>query len=87
MHRTPKNAEELTRRIAELELESESLKEDIQQSAALLMNDLKPVNIIKNYFRPKPRSLIGKWTGKLLGGYKKVFRRPRGIKRLLPVKH
>jgi len=87
MSRNPKNADELTKRIADLELQSEAQKQEIRKSAAVFVEEIKPMNLLKNYFRPKPTSVISKWSGKLLGGYKKVFQRKRGIKRLLTFKH
>jgi hypothetical protein len=76
MYQKPTNVEELEKVIAELELESISLKEDIEISAALLMHNLKPVNILKNVLQPVSNGFIGKWAGKLLLGYKKLLHKP-----------
>ena len=83
MYQKPTNVEELEKVIAELELESISLKEDIELSAALVMHNLKPVNILKNVLQPVSNGMIGKWAGKLLLGYKKLLHKPTDTKKPL----
>jgi hypothetical protein len=75
-YQKPRNTEELSKVIAELESESIFLKEDIENSAAQLMNNLKPINILKNVLQPVSNGFIGKWAGKLLPGFKKLLHRP-----------
>lgn len=75
MYQKPTNVEELEKVIADLELESISQKEDIEKSAALLMNNLKPINILKHALQPVSNSVIGKWADKVLLGYKKLTHR------------
>ena len=80
--------EELEKVIADLEWESISQKEDIEKSAALLMNNLKPINILKNALQPVSNGFIGKWAGKVLLGYKKLsHRRAEVIKPILISKY
>jgi hypothetical protein len=83
MYQKPTNVEELATVIAELELESISLKEDIETSAALLMNNLKPINLLKNFLQPVSNGVIGKWAGKILLGYKKLLHKPIDVKKPL----
>jgi hypothetical protein len=83
MYQKPTNVEELARVIAELELESISQKEDIDYTAALLMHNLKPINILKNVLQPVSNGVIGKWAGKLLLGYKKLLHKPIDVKKPL----
>jgi hemerythrin superfamily protein len=75
MYKKPENVEELHKVIADLEWESICQKEDIEKSAALLVDNLKPINILKNALQPVSDSMIGKWAGKLLLGYKKLLHR------------
>ncbi len=81
MYQKPTNVEELEKLIAELELDSISLKEDIEISAALFMHDLKPINILKSALQPVSNGVIGKWAGKLLLGYKKLLHKPIDTKK------
>jgi hypothetical protein len=83
MYQKPTNVEELEKLIADLELESISQKEDIETSAALFMNNLKPINILKNVLQPVSNGFIGKWAGKLLLGYKKLLHKPIDTKKPL----
>ena len=83
MYQKPRNVEELSKLIAELELESISLKEDIEYSAALFMNNLKPINILKSVLQPVSNGFIGKWAGKLVLGYKKLLHKPIDTKKPL----
>ena len=83
MYQKPGNAEELQKLIADLEWESISQKEDIERSAAMLMNNLKPINILKNVLQPVSSGFIGKWAGKVLLGYKKLLHRPAEVKKPL----
>jgi hypothetical protein len=83
MYQKPTNVEELTKVIAELELESISQKEDIDYTAALLMHNLKPINILKSVLQPVSNGVIGKWAGKLLLGYKKLLHKPIDVKKPL----
>jgi len=83
MYQKPTNVEELERVIAELELESISQKEEIENTAALFMTNLKPINILKNVLQPVSNGFIGKWAGKLLLGYKKLLHKPIDTKKPL----
>jgi hypothetical protein len=81
MYQKPRNVEELQKVIADLEWESISQIEDIEKSAALFMNNLKPINILKNVLQPVSNGFIGKWAGKVLLGYKKLLHRPVDVKK------
>lgn len=83
MYQKPRNVEELQKVIADLEWDAISQKEDIEQSAALFMNNLKPINILKNVLQPVSNGFIGKWAGKILLGYKKLLHRPADVKKPL----
>jgi hypothetical protein len=76
VYQKPGNVEELQKVIADLEWESITQKEDMEASASQLMNNLKPINILKNVLQPFSNGFIGKWTGKVLLGYKKLLHRP-----------
>jgi len=67
--------EELQKLIADLEGESISQKEEIEKSAALFMNNLKPINILKHALQPVSNSVMGKWADKILLGYRKLTHR------------
>ncbi len=75
MYQKPENVEELQKIIADLEWKLISQKEEIEHSAALFMHNLKPINIIKHALEPVSNSVVGKWAGKLLLGYKKLTHR------------
>ena len=81
MYQKPGNVEELQKVIADLEWESIRQKEDIENSAALFMHNLKPINIIKNILQPVSNGFIGKWAGKVLLGYKRLLHRPEEAKK------
>jgi hypothetical protein len=81
MYQKPGNVKELQEVIADLEWESKRQKEDIENSAALFMNNLKPINILKNILQPVSNGIIGKWAGKILLGYKKLLHRPEDTKK------
>jgi hypothetical protein len=83
MYQKPTNVEELEKIIAKLEEESIFLKEDIETSAALFMNNLKPINILKSVLQPVSNGVIGKWAGKLALGYKKLLHKPTDAKKPL----
>jgi hypothetical protein len=83
MYQKPTNVDELKKVIAELELESMSQKEEIEYNAALFMNNLKPINILKNVLQPVSNGVIGKWAGKLALGYKKLLHKPVDVKKPL----
>jgi len=83
MYQKPGNAEELQKVIADLERESISQKEDMESSAALFINSLKPINILKNVLQPVSNGFIGKWAGKVLVGYKKLSHKPAEVKKPL----
>jgi hypothetical protein len=87
-YQKPGNVEELQKVIADLEWESISQKEDIENSAALLMNNLKPINILKHVLQPVSNGFIGKWAGKVLLGYKKLtHRRAEEVKTVMISKY
>ncbi len=75
MYQKPENVEELQKIIADLEWESISQKEEIEKSAALFMNNLKPINILKQALQPVSNSVVGKWADKIFLGYKKLTHR------------
>lgn len=75
MYQKPENVEELQKLIADLEGESISQKEEIEKSAALFMNNLKPINILKHALQPVSNSVMGKWADKILLGYRKLTHR------------
>ncbi|HET7001302.1 MAG TPA: hypothetical protein VFI33_08340 [Puia sp.] len=81
VYQKPGNVEELQKVIADLEWESISQKEDIENSAALLMNNLKPINILKHVLQPVSNGFIGKLAGKVAVGYKKLLHRPPDAKK------
>ena len=83
MYQKPTNVKELEKVIADLELEAKFRKEDIENSAAHLMNNLKPINILKNVLQPVSNGVIGKWAGKVLLGYKKLVHRSADVKKPL----
>jgi hypothetical protein len=83
MYQKPRNAKELAEVIADLELESISRKEDIEKSAALFMNNLKPINLLKSALQPVSNGVVGKWAGKVLLGYKKLLHRSPDVKKPL----
>ena len=81
MYQKPTNTRELAEAIADLELHLIAQKEDIEYTAALLMHNLKPINILKNVLQPVSNGFIGKWAGKLLVGYKKLLHKPDDTKK------
>jgi len=83
MYQKPRNVEELEKLIADLELESKFQKEEIEDTAAIFMNNLKPINILKNVLQPVSNGVIGKWAGKLALGYKKLLHKPVDVKKPL----
>jgi hypothetical protein len=83
MYQKPRNVEELEKLIADLELESKFQKEEIEDTAAIFMNNLKPINILKNVLQPVSNGFIGKWAGKLALGYKKLLHKPVDVKKPL----
>ena len=88
MYQKPTNARELAEVIADLELESKFQKEEIEETAALFMHNLKPINILKHALQPVSNGVIGKWAGKLLLGYKKLtHQRAEAVKPILISKH
>jgi hypothetical protein len=88
MYQKPGNTEELQNLIADLEWEAISQKEEIEKSAALFMDNLKPINILKHVLQPVSNGFLGKWAGKILLGYKKLtHRRAEVIKPILISKY
>ena len=83
MYQKPRNTEELAKVIADLERESKLRKEDIEYSAALFVNHLKPINLLKSALQPVANSVVGKWVGKLLTGSKKLLHRTPDVKKPL----
>jgi|GEM_PF-5644222 len=81
MYQKPENVEELQKVIADLEREMTYQKADIERSAALFMNNLKPINILKNFLQPLSNGFIGKWAGKALLTYKNLLHRPVDAKK------
>jgi hypothetical protein len=73
MYQKPANVEELEKLISELELKSLSQKEDIEQSSALIMNNLKPKNLLKSAWQHFTQGVLGKVSVKILPGPKKLL--------------
>jgi len=85
MYQKPRNAEELAKVIADLELKAISQVEDIEISAALFKIQMKPINLLKSFLQPVSNGFIGKWAGKALLGYKKLLHRSPDVKKPLVI--
>lgn len=92
MKKQIKNSEELERAIAELELKASSQKKDLEATFAVVTENLKPLNLVRNgvrsVFSPEHRedlvnAVIGLGTGMLsrkllLGRAKGIFSKTAG---------
>ena len=83
IYQKPTNARELAEVIADLELELKFQKKEIEDTAALFMHNLKPINILKSVLQPVSNGFVGKWAGKLVLGYKKLLHKPVETKKPL----
>ena len=87
IYQKPTNARELAEVIADLELELKFQKKEIEDTAALFMHNLKPINILKSVLQPVSNGFVGKWAGKLVLGYKKLLHKPVETKKPLLISH
>jgi hypothetical protein len=72
MYQNPKNMEELSKIIQDLEIKAASQKIDIEETASYFMESLKPVNLLKSALQPIIKGPIGKFADKLLLNYRKL---------------
>ena len=81
MYQKPTNVEELEKVIAELELESKFLKEEIENTADLFMDNLRPKNLLKSAWQHITQGVLGKLPVKILPGHKKLLPQPMNGKK------
>jgi hypothetical protein len=73
LYQKPTNARELEKVIADLELESKFQKEEIEDTAALIMDNLKPKNLLKNAWQHISQGVLHKLPVKIFPGPKKLL--------------
>jgi hypothetical protein len=83
MYQKPTNVEELEKAIAELELESIFLKEEIENTATLFMDNLRPKNLLKSAWHHITQGVLGKLPVKILPGPKKLLPQPKNEKKTI----
>jgi hypothetical protein len=83
MYQKPTNVEELENAIAELELESIFLKEEIENTATLFMDNLRPKNLLRSAWQHITQGVLGKLSVKILPGSKKLLPQPKNEKKTI----